>query len=215
LETCRLCLSGNTFHFHTDHDTGLSRTFLSCANCGLIFVQQKFLPDKDTEKDRYLSHNNDIDDLDYQAFLSRLWNPMKNRLNKGSSGLDFGAGPGPALMHMMRKEGFKVEIYDPFFAPNTRILVKSFEFIVCTETVEHFHNPSEEFYQLNRMLDNNGFLGIMTSLIDSVSNFGDWYYRRDPTHVSFYSSKTMEWIAKKMNWKIDLIKDNVIIFYKA
>ena len=119
------------------------------------------------------------------------------------------------LAWRIRKEGFKVEIYDPFFAPNTRILVKSFEFIVCTETVEHFHNPSEEFYQLNRMLDNNGFLGIMTSLIDSVSNFGDWYYRRDPTHVSFYSSKTMEWIAKKMNWKIDLIKDNVIIFYKA
>jgi hypothetical protein len=214
MELCRLCRTNNTSIFYVDDDSNLGKVFFLCNDCKLIFVSIKLLPKPEIEKNRYLSHNNDVEDLGYQTFLSKLWNPMEKRLTKGASGLDYGAGPGPALMQMMSESGYIVQMYDPFFAINEAALNKTYDFIVCTETAEHFHNPSKDFHQLDSMLKRNGFLGVMTSFTDKVQVFGDWYYRRDPTHVSFYSTYTMQWIAEKMNWKVDFIKDNVVIFYK-
>ncbi len=214
LELCRLCRSENTSIFYVDDDSNFGKTFFLCNNCKLIFVAEELLPEPEVEKDRYLSHNNDVEDLEYQSFLSKLWNPMEKRLTKGASGLDYGAGPGPALMHMMSLSGYSVKMYDPFFAIDEAVLNKTYDFIVCTETAEHFHYPSKDFDQFDQMLNRNGFLGVMTSFTDNVECFGNWYYRRDPTHVSFYASYTMQWIAEKMNWKVDLMKDNVVIFFK-
>ena len=213
LESCRLCSEDNVSIFYLDNEN-FDKIFFKCSDCNLIFVQQNSLPDTNVEKDRYLSHNNDLDDPDYQAFLSKLWNPLERRLENGSLGLDYGAGPGPALIKMMSGDGYFVEMYDPFFANNKEVLDRTYDFIVCTETAEHFVYPSKDFNRFDRMLKLNGFLGVMTSFTDNVSNFGDWYYRRDPTHVSFYSTKTMDWIAAKMNWRVDLIENNIVIFYK-
>lgn len=214
MELCRLCRSENGSIFYIDDDVNFGNIFFKCNDCKLIFVQQDSLPNPELEKERYLSHNNDVDDPKYQTFLSKLWNPMKKRLVKGASGLDYGAGPGPALLHMMSRSGYIVQMYDPFFATDISVLNKTYDFIVCTETVEHFHNPSKEFYKFDRMLKPNGFIGIMTSFTDNVKSFGDWYYRRDPTHVCFYNSHTMNWIANKMNWKVDFMEDNIVIFSK-
>ena len=214
MELCRLCRSENGSIFYIDDDVHFGNILLTCNDCKLLFVQQDSLPNPELEKERYLSHNNDVDDPKYQTFLSKLWNPMKKRLVKGASGLDYGAGPGPALLHMMSRSGYIVQMYDPFFATDISVLNKTYDFIVCTETVEHFHNPSKEFYKFDRMLKPNGFIGIMTSFTDNVKSFGDWYYRRDPTHVCFYNSHTMNWIANKMNWKVDFMEDNIVIFSK-
>tara|TARA_Y100000590_G_scaffold396873_1_gene477935 strand:+ start:3331 stop:3996 length:666 start_codon:yes stop_codon:yes gene_type:complete len=214
LELCRLCGEDNVSTFFIDNHNG-GKIFFRCTNCKLIFVQQEWLPDPTVEKDRYLSHNNDLDDPAYQAFLSKLWNPLEKLLEKGNTGLDYGAGPGPALMQMMSRAGYLVEMYDPFFANDKHVLDKTYDFIVCTETAEHFHNPSNEFNRFDQMLKHTGVLGVMTSFTDNISSFGDWYYRRDPTHVSFYSNHTMYWIASKMNWRIELIEDNIVIFYKT
>ena len=51
------------------------------------------------------------------------------------SGLDFGAGPGPALAAMMSEDGFDVAIYDPFFQPDAEALQRKYDFITSTETV--------------------------------------------------------------------------------
>jgi len=214
LELCRLCRTDNASIFYVDDELNFSKIFFLCNRCKLIFVEQDSLPNPETEKDRYLSHNNDIDDPEYQAFLSKLWNPMEKRLVKGSSGLDYGAGPGPALLHMMSRSGYVVQMYDPFFSTEIDVLNKTYDFIVCTETAEHFHNPSKDFEKFDQMLKPNGFLGVMTSFTDNVKKFEDWYYRRDPTHVSFYSTHTMHWIANKMNWHVDFMEDNIVIFSK-
>lgn len=214
MELCRLCRTDNASIFYVDDELNFSKIFFLCNRCKLIFVEQDSLPNPETEKDRYLSHNNDIDDPEYQAFLSKLWNPMEKRLVKGSSGLDYGAGPGPALLHMMSRSGYVVQMYDPFFSTEIDVLNKTYDFIVCTETAEHFHNPSKDFEKFDQMLKPNGFLGVMTSFTDNVKKFEDWYYRRDPTHVSFYSTHTMHWIANKMNWHVDFMEDNIVIFSK-
>jgi len=53
----------------------------------------------------------------------------------------------------------------------------------------------------------------MTQMLYSTEQFSNWWYLRDKTHVSFYSPKTMEYIAKVNNLNLILPeKKNVAIF---
>jgi len=38
--------------------------------------------------------------------------------------------------------------------------------------------------------------------IPCEENFSKWYYKRDPTHIAFYTSKTFKWLAREMDFKI-------------
>ena len=84
----------------------MSRDFVHCQVCDLVSVPRRFHVGAEAERQRYLEHNNDPDDPDYRAFLDRLWTQMKPRLDPGAKGLDYGAGPGPALAAMMAEDGF-------------------------------------------------------------------------------------------------------------
>jgi len=37
-------------------------------------------------------------------------------------------------------------------------------------------------------------------------------YRCDPSHVSFYSKRTLEFIAKEFNWKIEFFDQDLALF---
>ncbi len=180
----------------------------------MISVAKDDLPDLATERERYLQHNNEVDDPDYRAFLSRLWDRIRPLLPAGATGLDHGAGPGPALVAMMREDGFEVEGYDPIFEPRPELLQRTYDFVVCTETLEHMHRPGKDIKRLDRMIRPDGLLGVMTGMLDDVGSFESWYYRRDPTHVAFYSVETMEWIARHKGWRLELLAKDVAVFHK-
>ena len=96
--------------------------------------------------------------------------------------------------------GFRVAIYDPIFFPDESVLAERYDFITCTETAEHFRDPGTQFGRLNGLLRSPGWLGVRTAMLDDWSGFPDWYYHRDPTHISFYSQRTMRWIAEQYGW---------------
>lgn len=175
---------------------------------------EEYLLDLESQKVRYLEHNNQVDDPDYRKFLSRLWIHLKPLLSVDARGIDYGSGPGPALVAMMRECGFKVESYDPIFASNPELLQHKYDFVTCTETVEHFHRPGDEFRRLDTIIEPGGLLGIMTSIVYDIDTFSSWYYMRDPTHVSFYSPRTMQWIADRMDWCLEMPTKNIAIFQK-
>jgi len=126
----------------------LIENYFLCAHCDLRFLDsQKYLtPEK--EKQRYLEHNNDINDLRYQEFVSPLVNEVKSHFGVNSKGLDFGAGTGPVLAKLLSENGFEMSIYDPYFHPDKSYLDNTFDFIVSSEVVEHFYNPKAEFEKL-------------------------------------------------------------------
>ena len=95
--------------------------------------------------ERYKMHDNAPDDPGYRAFLSRLWDVLRPRLRKSAVGLDYGCGPGPALACMIHEDGFAVEKYDLYFFPDRAPLQRKYDFITCTETVEHLRLPMEVF----------------------------------------------------------------------
>ena len=192
----------------------LVRDFLECTNCRLVFVPSDFHLSLTQQRDRYLEHNNDPMDSEYRSFLSRLRDPLLPLLKEGDVGLDFGCGPGPALAQMLRDSGYKMDLYDPLFWDDNSALEKSYDFVTCTETIEHFSNPASDFALLDSVVKDDGVLGVMTSILYKEVIFEDWYYKLDPTHVSFYTPSTMEWISNKFNWAIESAYKNVYFFIK-
>lgn len=191
------------------------KRYLECKVCLAKFLDKANLLSPIEEKTHYLTHQNNISDFRYRKFLSKLSIPLQTKLSKNANGLDYGCGPGPALVDMFRSERFPMDLYDPFFFPNEFIFSKEYDFISCTETVEHFFKPSKEFDTLNSLLKDKGWLGIMTCFMTKDKSFKNWYYRKDPTHVVFYCEKTFDVIAQQRNWSCEVISKDIVLFNKT
>jgi len=178
-------------------------------------VPQKQFLSEDEEKARYEQHNNSPDDPLYRNFLGRLFTPLSSRLKPGSEGLDFGSGPGPTLSLMFEEAGYSMAIFDYFFANNPVVFNKHYDFITATEVVEHLHQPAEELDKLWNCLKPGGWLGIMTKQRVSLEAFNNWHYKRDPTHVCFFSRKTFHWLADRWNTNVKFIDKDIVLFYKT
>ncbi len=190
------------------------RTYYRCKRCEATFLDPAQLPQSDEERAHYETHENDPNDLRYRAFLSRLATPLLQRLEASLSGLDYGCGPGPALAQMMREAGHAMAVFDPFFAPEPAPLTTNYDFITCTEVVEHFHNPYAEFRRLYDLLRPGGWLGVMTMFQTEDARFANWHYRKDPTHVVFYREKTLETLAHDLGCSCEIPAQNIALFRK-
>ena len=190
------------------------KRYWKCSYCEAIFLDKEFYLSSNDEYKHYLTHNNDVNDPRYKKFLSNLMLPLIKRINLNSIGLDYGCGPGPALSLMLREKGYQIFNYDPFFHPEKSNLLKKYDFISCTETAEHFHNPFGEFTKFNELLNNNGTIGIMTNFHSKQDIFENWYYIKDPTHVVFYNKNTFKIIAKIFEWHCEFLGNNLVFFKK-
>jgi SAM-dependent methyltransferase len=208
---CPLCGSDRTEVFLTV--TG--RDYLRCPDCALRFLDPAHHPDRALEEAEYRRHRNDPDDPGYRAFLARLAEPLIAALPEHAQGLDYGCGPGPALAAMLREAGHRVALYDPVFAPDARVLEAVYDFVTCTETAEHFHDPAREFARLDMLLRPGGILALMTQFQSDEARFANWNYRRDPTHVVFYREETLRWIASHHDWDCVFPRRNVALMRKG
>ncbi|MDT8448840.1 MAG: class I SAM-dependent methyltransferase [Wenzhouxiangellaceae bacterium] len=190
------------------------RQYWRCRECRATFLDPAQCPDPAAERREYDRHRNEPDDPGYRQFLARLTGPMLERLHPGRQGLDFGCGPGPALAAMLAEAGHEMELWDPIYAPDPAVLERTYDFITCTEVVEHMHHPATEFRRLNTLLRPGGLLGVMTQFQTDDARFATWHYRRDPTHVVFYRKSTLEFIAARMGWRCQFPGHNVAIFTK-
>jgi len=152
----------------------------------------------EAEKRRYDLHRNSPEDAGYVRFLSRLSEALIPKLAPGVRGLDFGCGPSAVLAGLLRARGFAMEVYDPFYAPDAEALKRTYDFVTCTEVVEHFREPAAGFARLFSLVKPGGWLGILTSLWEgSPADFARWRYANDSTHVAFYCSRTLRWVAER------------------
>lgn len=181
-----------------------------CQRCKATWLDPAHYLSPDKELAHYQTHQNDADDEGYRKYLSRLADPLLDRLMSNSSGLDYGCGPGPALAAMMREAGHRMAVYDPFFAPDKVPLAGTCDFITCTETAEHFHNPRREFAMLASLLEPDGILAVMTIFQTDDERFEGWRYRQDPTHVVFYRPCTFEVIAGQLGLSCEIVSADVV-----
>jgi hypothetical protein len=204
---CPLCAARDAHPYHRD----ARRDYLQCLNCDLVFVPpwQRLAPVD--EKAVYDRHENSPDDPGYRRFLSRLFDPLRERLAPGARGLDFGAGPGPTLSVMFEEAGHPMAIYDPFYAPDTRVFECRYDFITATEVVEHLYTPGRELERLAGLLTEGGWLGVMTKRVLSRDAFARWHYIQDPTHVVFFSEASFRWLARRLGMRVEFPAPDVVL----
>jgi 2-polyprenyl-3-methyl-5-hydroxy-6-metoxy-1,4-benzoquinol methylase len=167
------------------------------------------------ERARYATHENDPDDPRYRAFLAQATEPLMARLAPGARGLDFGCGPGPTLFRMMEERGHPCCNYDPFFAPDPGVLADTYDFVACTETVEHFQDPRAGFMTLASLLRPGGWLAVMTQCVPTDRALGEWVYLRDPTHVALFREETLAWVAGWLGWELFRESPRVTLFRQS
>jgi SAM-dependent methyltransferase len=192
------------------------RDYYKCVTCHSVFLHPKKYIDYSSEKSRYEEHNNDVEDTRYQNFVSPITKAIQAQFPKTADGIDYGCGTGPVASVVLEEDGFKeIALYDPFFQPIEDNLSKTYDFIICCEVMEHFYNPKKEFTLLRNLLKPSGKLFCKTSILkdDSDENhFKDWWYNNDPTHVFFYTPKTLKYISQKFNFKNVEIEPKLITF---
>ena len=54
----------------------------------------------------------------------------------------------------------------------------------------------------------------MTKRVTGKEAFATWHYKLDPTHISFFSEKTFEWLGDKWGVEPEFIGDDVVLFTK-
>lgn len=208
--SCPLCKEPETSFVLSD----AIHTYYECPECRIVFADPGgFLKPAD-EKSRYDTHQNDPGDNGYLKFLNQLAIPVQNHLRTGAVGLDYGSGPGPAMDLLFKKGGWEMENYDPFYDKRPELLSKTYDFITCSETAEHFYHPIREFTNLWSMLRPGGILGIMTLILTETVDFESWHYRRDDTHVVFYRPESFIWLAGLFGAACEIHSDRVILLKK-
>lgn len=170
--------------------------------------------DKEAEKAVYDAHENYPDDPGYRRFVRPLFELVRPHLDAQASGLDFGCGAGSALMALFEEADFAIKGFDPFYANHPERLDHRYDFVVCSETAEHFYNPASSFEILRSLLHTGGLLGLMTRFHTPNQPLKNWFYAQDPTHVSLYSPMTCAYIAQKMDLILVECGENLALFQK-
>ncbi|MDT0676082.1 class I SAM-dependent methyltransferase [Autumnicola musiva] len=206
---CSLC-NGRTKPFLKWKDLEYAR----CKNCkAVLLLPDCYLPSED-EKNRYLRHNNNVTDPSYVEFTAPVTEAILKDFTKEAYGLDYGCGTGPVIANQLQSKGYKIALYDYFFKDDKNLLKLKYDFIICSEVMEHFHYPAAEFRELAAMLNPGGKLYCKTSLYFNTIDFENWYYKNDNTHVIFYTEKSLKWIKENINFSSVTISRELIVFKK-
>ena len=219
--TCPLCNANTVVEYWSDSN-GLGskgrdskgRDYYQCEQCQLVFVPPWQHLSAEEEKAHYDLHENSPEDNNYRQFLSRLAGPLMACLHSGAKGLDFGSGPGPTLSVMLEEAGFTTGIYDTFYATDESVLAYQYDFITATEVVEHLSQPGGELDRLWAMLKPGGWLGLMTKMVLNKDAFSQWHYKNDPTHISFFSRETFDYLFRSWGVTAEYPANDVILVRK-
>ncbi|WP_429139232.1 class I SAM-dependent methyltransferase [Aeromonas allosaccharophila] len=194
---CPLCASAQAYSLPV-----AGKRYHRCLACELVWLDEADHLDEAAEKAVYDGHDNRVDDPRYRTFLMRAFGEVLSRVAIPASGLDFGCGPGPALVAMGREAGYQMAGYDKFFANFPELLTRQYDFITSTEVIEHIAEPRAALEQLWACLKPGGVLVLQTQRVLSDERFKNWRYRHDPTHIVFFAEASFQVLAT--NWQAEL-----------
>ncbi|MFD2826174.1 class I SAM-dependent methyltransferase [Leeuwenhoekiella polynyae] len=206
---CPLCNS-TAAYFKTYND----RLYNRCTSCASVFLDTRDLPHPQDEKQRYDLHENTLQNKGYLDFLSPLIQAVIEQEDISKIGLDYGSGPNPVLSKILKSKGYSLSQYDTFYCKEEDNLNQKYDFIICCEVIEHFHNPAEEFKRLKALLKANGSIYCKTALLDKTINFENWSYKNDFTHSFFYTKKALNYIKQFLGF-VDLVVHKNLFILKA
>jgi len=195
--TCKICKQET----YIIYDEQFQIEYHRCKNCGFIYEDPAYHISFNDEKKEYDTHNNSIEDEGYVNMFKRFMESFEHFVEKKNV-LEYGSGPEPVFSEVLRRSGYDVTSYDPFYLPDESYLDKTYDVITSTEVFEHFVEPIQEIEKLIGLLNKDGILAIMTQFPKDDAHFKNWWYRRDKTHISFYTVETFKWIAEQYGLEV-------------
>lgn len=210
---CKICKARTNLLF----DRQFKVNYHQCLNCGFIFLDPVHIISEKEELEEYQLHENSIENEGYvrhfERFIAKAITPYKVQVCQV---LDFGCGPEPVLAHILTKQGYSVDVYDPFFFPAKLYADKKYDVITTTEVFEHLKDPVEVLRKIHKYLKKGGLLAIMTLFHPrDDEKFQNWSYRREKSHIAFYTPETMKVLAEMLDMKVLLLESrNIAVLQK-
>ncbi|MEK9627480.1 MAG: class I SAM-dependent methyltransferase [Nitrospinota bacterium] len=133
--------------------------------------------------------------------------------------LDFGAGSGE-LTRRLEGMSYRMTSLEPMNNGYLKDQNYPFKFdaVIALEVIEHLPNVWEELEEIEKVLKPDGIIMFSTFLtnpfIDSdnaVEKFMEWWYKDDPTHISFFCNQTLSVMAEKRNYTIEIFGDKAFV----
>ncbi|GEM_PF-2974827 len=216
--------------FHISNELELERYNLH--NWDLIQTEEIEVNSGEMNKNNRWDNRNQFFDNISKIIIDLIHSENKdNDLNEFKS-LDFGCGKYPNFSKIfefnfnkskLNQNRIKTSNYDNYYSKNEKLLLNTgYDLITSFEVLEHLRNPLNELTIIKDLLEDNGVLVIETQLLDNITNdftglfdfellannFGNWWYKNDITHINFYSRKTFEILAVKLNLKLIMVEEN-------
>ncbi|PKM99215.1 MAG: hypothetical protein CVU78_07425 [Elusimicrobia bacterium HGW-Elusimicrobia-2] len=181
--------------------------YFGCENCGFVFLDRTKVVSRPDEKERYLKHTNGQGEAGYAKMLEEFIKICVTPFTHAPGpALDYGSGPKPVLAGILEKRGYKVDIYDPFFAPATNFDPEKYGIVTAVEVIEHMKCPLSDIRIIADILKPGGIFAGRTMFL-AKEDFALWWYRFDITHISFYSRESLSYIALETGMKAILFKE--------
>lgn len=207
--SCPLCYAADAYELPV-----AGKLYHRCRACELIWLDAAEHLDPAREKAVYDGHDNQVDDPRYRQFLQRAFGEVQRRLPPPASGLDFGCGPGPALIAMGREAGYQMAGYDKFYADEPELLAQQYDFITSTEVIEHIATPRAVLDGLWGCLKSGGLLVLQTQRVLGDERFRLWRYRHDPTHIVFFAEASFRAMAARWQAQVEFPHADVAVITK-
>ena len=100
------------------------------------------------------------------------------------------------------------------FSQAQDVLQKTYNFITCTEVLEHMTQPGEELQKLVDLLLPGGSLIAMTRFLANREEFLNNNYHRDPTHICFFNKQAFLYAGSELGMTTAFPAPNVVVFTK-
>lgn len=209
-KSCRICHCPSPLFFQDQ------RSYYQCPECRLIFTHD--FPEKKAEEKHYKDQWATTDPDFWKSQVDVLLQ-LINNYHSPQHILDFGSGSG-AMTQEFRKRGYDVTALEPMsdgYLKDQKYAVK-FDVVIAVEVIEHLLEPWDEIQEIERVLAPDGiviFSSLLTNPFIDLPNareqFKNWWYKDDPTHVSFFCNHVLSKMADMRNYDIDILGDKVFI----
>jgi hypothetical protein len=202
---CSVCSSPVRHAFTAKVLSRHAVSYFSCPECGFLQTEKPYWLD---EAYRHTLNSEDTSVLQrnwyYADVVSSVIFSLFNRRGKF---LDFGGGHG-ILTRLMRDRGFDFYWSDP---GSENLFAQGFEYatsagpaelLTCIECFEHFVDPRKE---LETMLGISPNIFFATQLLPSPvpqPEEWDYYGLTHGQHISFYSLKTLRYLAHSFGLRV-------------
>ncbi len=179
------------------------RGLLHCSTCELVFVPEQGHVSAEAERERYALHTNTPEDEGYVSFLATTADAVLSLPAQSPRVLDFGSGPNAVLTGLLRHRGVDCTPYDPLYGLGLGTRDETFDVVVLCEVLEHLRDLPAELGLLKRLVAPGGHVVVHTYLRPAdPAQIGTWWYTLDPTHVNFFSVKSLEWFAAALGMRL-------------